>query len=266
MKFQFTILFLSLLIAFSSCEKVIDIDIKDADKKYVIEAAITDEPGGARVLISTTKNFSDNNNFNGIANATVTITDSEGNNTQLTALDAGIYGDPILTAEPGKTYILSVNINGDNFTAQSKMPLKLNMDTLYITQDYVFGEITNIAVVEYSDPPGRGESVRFVMYKNGVKSKSIYIQDDEYTDGRQQLVRLRERGPDDNELKSGDVIKVDMLNIDAPVYKYWNSFLSGGSTGSNNTASPANPISNISGDALGYFSAHTIQSRTVTVP
>src|ERR1041384_7041793 len=41
----------------ASCEKVIDIDLNTADKKYVIEGNLTDKPGTARVLISQTKNF-----------------------------------------------------------------------------------------------------------------------------------------------------------------------------------------------------------------
>jgi hypothetical protein len=32
------------------------------------------------------------------------------------------------------------------------------------------------------------------------------------------------------------------------------------------SASPANPLSNIQGGALGYFSAHTVQRRTVIIP
>jgi len=56
-----------------------------------------------------------------------------------------------------------------------------------------------------------------------------------------------------------------MLNIDYPVYKYFFS-LENSATGENQSATPANPVSNIKGGALGYFSVQTIQSREIKVP
>lgn len=56
-----------------------------------------------------------------------------------------------------------------------------------------------------------------------------------------------------------------MLCISPEVYKYWYS-LNAGATGGNNAASPANPVSNISGGALGYFSAQTAQTKYIDVP
>ena len=77
---------LLLIIFFSSCEKVIDVKVNDADKKYVIEGEITDQQGGCQVLISQTKSFSDNNDFAGISGAKVTIADDAGVVTNLTCL------------------------------------------------------------------------------------------------------------------------------------------------------------------------------------
>ena len=53
-----------------------------------------------------------------------------------------------------------------------------------------------------------------------------------------------------------------MQNIDPVVYKYWFS-LSQNATGETQSASPANPVSNIKGGALGYFSAHTISTKSI---
>jgi hypothetical protein len=55
-----------------------------------------------------------------------------------------------------------------------------------------------------------------------------------------------------------------MICNDAAVYTFWYS-LSSGATGANESASPANPVSNISGGAVGYFSAQTIQRKTILV-
>src|SRR5215216_7374429 len=66
------------VLIFSSCEKVIDINLDDAEKKYVIEAIITDQPGTAKVLITQTKNFDEDNNFTGISDAIVAIKETGG--------------------------------------------------------------------------------------------------------------------------------------------------------------------------------------------
>jgi hypothetical protein len=53
--------------------------------------------------------------------------------------------------------------------------------------------------------------------------------------------------------------------VDKNVYDYF--FTLSGVTGNNGfqTATPANPVSNISNGALGYFSAHTTQRVKVEV-
>ena len=55
-----------------------------------------------------------------------------------------------------------------------------------------------------------------------------------------------------------------MICNDAAVYKFWYS-LNNGATGTGESASPSNPVSNISGGVIGYFSAQTIQSRSIKV-
>lgn len=252
-------------ILFTSCEKVIDIDLDEAAKKYVIEAVITDEPGSAKVLITQTKNFDEDNQFTGISGATVTITDNDGNSNVLTEASAGVYQSSTVTGISGKKYKLKVEVDDNTFSASSTMPAKINMDTLYVKDEFIFGEVRKLTNVEFNDPAGLGNSYRFMLYVNGAKRKGIYIRNDEYTDGNLTNIRLFAGGDDDDDkgIKAGDIVRADMLCIDPAVYKYWYSFETSGATGGSNTASPANPVTNIEGGALGYFSAHTVQTKTV---
>ncbi|MFT3750242.1 MAG: DUF4249 domain-containing protein [Agriterribacter sp.] len=258
---------ISLVVLFTSCEKVIDINLNDTEKKYVVEAVVTNEPGSAKVLISRTKNFSDDNQFAGITGAAVTISDDNGNSSILTESSAGVYQSADITGESGKKYTLKVEVDGNVFTAASAMPAKVNMDTLYVADEFIFGEVRKLANVEFNDPPGLGQSYRFILYVNGAKRGGVYIRNDEYTDGNLTNVRLFSGGDDDDDkgIKTGDMVRVDMLCIDEAVYKYWYSFETGGATGGSNTASPANPVTNIEGGVLGYFSAHTVQTKIVKV-
>jgi hypothetical protein len=264
--------FLSLLIAcivfFSSCQKVIKLELNDAEKKYVIEAVITDQPGTAKVSISQTKNFDEDNTFPGVSGAIVTIKETGGATTTLPETSAGKYEAPALTGSSGKTYTLTVTVGGKTFTAISTMPQKINLDTIYTTNELIFTDVRKIVNVEFRDPPGRGNSYRFVQYVNSLKEKQLFIQNDDYTDGRKNdflLFYFADSDSDSTIIKSGNTVKVDMQCIDPNVYLYWFS-LQRSSTGGSGQATPSNPVTNMQGGALGYFSAHTLQTKTMIVP
>mgnify|MGYP003575011788 CR=1 FL=1 len=251
--------FLMAILVFTSCEKVIEVDVKDADKKYVIEGIVTNEAGGCLVKISQTKKLSDVNTFEGISGAQVRITDEKGVVSLLAETGQGIYQSQ-LVGVPGTKYHLQVTIGGEVYTAQSQMPQPVTLDSLYISDMDMLGEKQYATNIEYTDPSEKGNAYRFVQYINEKKEKDIHVQNDELTNGRRNTATLF--SGDDN-LQSGDVVMVELQSIDPVVYKYFYS-LSRGGTGGNSTT-PANPASNLSGGALGYFSAHTIASKRVTV-
>ena len=74
-----------------SCEKVIDINLNNAAKKYVIEGSITNRPGDCEVRITQTVNFSDPNIFAGVTDATVTIQDNDNPPVVLSQSVDGLY-------------------------------------------------------------------------------------------------------------------------------------------------------------------------------
>lgn len=242
----------------ASCEKVIDVKVNDAAKKYVIEAVLTDQSRSCQVMITQTKGLNEDNSFTGVNNAQVTITDDAGVVSNFAQTGAGVYQSS-LKGVAEKTYTLQVNINGEVFTAVSKMPLPVALDSLYITEVSFFSTTSKLVNVQYSDPVTSGNNYRFVQYVNGLKNKGIYIQNDDLSNGRLSTATLYNR---DGDINKGDTVKVELQCIDPVIYKYWFS-LSQSATGETESASPANPVSNITGGALGYFSAHTVRTKSV---
>jgi len=263
------IIVLVISFAFISCQKVIDVNLDETEKKYVIEGIITDQSGQCEVIITETKDFNEDNNFSPISGASVSITDnSTGITTSLSEEPGGTYKHATLAGISGRTYTLHVSINGNEYTASSTVPQLVNMDTIYVSDDTWFdGKAIKMANIEYDDPAGISNYYKFVRYLNGVKTKHIFNNNDDLTDGRHTTTTLFIDGNDNEEdkLKSGDTMKIDMLCIDADVYKYWYS-MEQSATGEAQSAAPANPVTNISGGALGYFSAHTCQTKTMIVP
>jgi hypothetical protein len=246
-----------------SCTKVIDIKLKDADKKYVIEATLTDAPGNCNVLLSKTKNFSDDNSMNVVTSATVSITDNNtGVVSMLTESAPGVYNDATLAGISGHTYTLKVSVGGNTFTASSAMPQKVAFDTLYMTSDELFGDINKLANVEYIDPPSLGHCYQARQYVNGKVLKDIFVTNDEYSNGKRNIDKLFRFADEDDKVKTGDTVTVDFLCIDPALYKYWFS-LQQSATGNAQSAAPANPVTNIQGGAIGYFTAHTIDTKSV---
>ncbi len=119
----------------------------------------------------------------------------------------------------------------------------------------------------YQDPAGVPNYYVFRLYRNGRLTRGIFVQSDQLTDGQPNSRALNVQGPSpmEDNLVAGDSVRVDMQHVDAGVYEYFqslNMLLQIGLA----SASPANPTSNFSGGALGYFSTYARQQRSLTLP
>jgi len=249
----------------NSCQKVINVKLQSTEARYVIVGTVTDKAGDCKVSITQTKSFSDDNTFPGVTGAIVTV-ESNGVVTPLDEAGDGLYQTSAITGMPGTRYDLAVTIGGQTFTASSTMPQPVLLDSLYVST----GPLTTkkYVTVIYKDPVGTANYYRFIQYVNGRKEKSIFADNDEFTDGQKVRSQLEfDNDTDDTkrDILSGDSVRIDMVCTDAAVYKYWYS-LNDGASGDSQSASPANPVTNIGGPVMGYFSAQTVQGRTMKVP
>ncbi len=260
------ILFLFISTGFISCEKVIDVDIRESDRRYVIEGVITDEPGVCNIRLTRTIHFNDPNVFPAVSGAVVKVKDN-GVEYTLNETSPGNYSTTAINGTPGHLYQLSIVVNGESFTADCTMLTPVPLDTLYIAQG-PFGAY-KFANIEYTDPGGINNGYRFIQYVNGVKDPAVFWDNDEFTDGQTSALRLDNGLSDDADprtIHSGDNVTIEILSLDDPIYRFWSTVFFGGAAGSAFTASPANPVTNVKGGALGYFSAHSVRRRTVIAP
>jgi len=255
------------LLLLSSCEEVIDLDLPGAEKKYVVEALLTNQAGGCKVLLSQTKDFDEDNSRITVSGAQVSIR-SEDTTLILPESSPGTYTDASFHGAPGNTYYLTVQIGEETITSTSTMPSLVKMDRLSITREFFVDDYQNQPTIDYIDPEDEENNYRFVLYVNGVKKHQLFVMNDELTNGNHNSTRLfvdEEDLDDEEKIKSGDIVRVEMQTIDKAVYRYFFS-LDNSATGENNAATPANPVSNLQGNALGYFSAYTTQEKEVRVP
>jgi hypothetical protein len=141
------------------------------------------------------------------------------------------------------------------------MPALVPFDSLYSENFTAFGGLSKSIIPVYTDPAGVENFYRFIEVVNGRHIDNIYVRNDDRADG---LRSTRPLFNDDDDVKAGDTLVLEMQGIDKGVYTYFNS-MDEASTGSGNSI-PANPVNNITGGALGYFSAYTTQTKTIIVP
>ncbi|HTB24343.1 MAG TPA: DUF4249 domain-containing protein, partial [Puia sp.] len=247
-----------------SCQKVVTLKLNTIPPQVVIQGEVTDSGGPYSITINQTVNFYADNVFPPVSGAIVKISDDEGYTDSLIEFSPGIYSTHGLQGRPGHTYTLSVFSQNTNYTAVSTMPMPVKLDSVTFELTSGFGLQQINAIVNFQDPPGIPNYYQFQEFINGtLLNKNIFIFDDRLSDGKYISATLRN---DSSYLKSGDQLKVNMFSIDQNVYNYFLQLRQSSGTGAfNSTASPANPTSNISGGALGYFSAHTTQYQIITV-
>jgi len=256
---HFHILLLLLLsVALGACRKEITLDLDNESNKVVIEATITEGSGPHTVQLTRSIRFEDPNTFPAISNATVTLSDDQGNSEQLSETAQGIYNTATLMGEPGRIYHLTATVEGNTYTASCSMPVAVELQAVLADSIASFGTYMKIVVPVYADPAGSANYYRYIVHVNDEKLDGVYLENDRFTNGN---VVFQPLFLNDHELKSGDMVQVTMECIAPEVFQY---FFSMGQNVSN-AATPADPVSNIVGGALGYFSAHATSTRSVVV-
>ena len=247
----------------ASCQKVINVKLNSADQKYVIEGEVNDGPGPYSVVVSRTKAFTENNSFDQVGGAEVIITDkTAGISDTLDETAPGLYQTSILAGVPGHTYVLSVRSGGQTFTATSAMPAQVvSIDTLY-TRPSDFGGDNIFMIAQYRDPVGAGNYYRARQWVNDSLVKGSRVRSDYATDGQTYKSQLSYEADEESgnpKIDIGDRISAELQCVNKDVYDYYRTLRD--VTGEN-SATPANPLSNVTGGALGIFNTCTSRKKS----
>lgn len=255
-----------IVIGFSACKKIIDIDVDNAEPQIVIEGKITNRTIDQQILISKTVGYDEKGIYPKVSGAVVTVTDSRGNTFAFTERSPGVYTRR-MRGVSGVTYNLDITAEGKNYKASSTMPAFVPVDSIGVITNSFFGNERKTAAAFLKDPADQKNYYHFNLYVNNIFSKRIYVNDDRLTNGNNLRIQLYNESDDDddNGLKSGDSISIEAECIDANIFNYWYALSSQAGRGPNQGTTPSNPTSNISNNALGYFSAHTYQKLDATV-
>lgn len=258
------------LVALVSCEEVIDLDLGNAEPRIVIEGSITSDSGPYYVRISQSLDYGELNEFPALAGATVNLTDQDGNTELLQEVEEGLYAIQEFHGEPGKRYELDVTYNGESYQAASTMPATVvpiqsleyvyEEETLFIDEGYY-------VTAYFADPEDEVNYYRLKMFVNGepyyfdqdgvmVKDDNFWLVNDKFFNGKIMDLEFPQN------LQAGDKVDVELHQVDKATYDYYRTLVDLMGFGG---VAPANPLSNWSNGALGYFGALSVTYASVLI-
>ncbi len=254
------ILLLLVITSFTSCEKVIDVDLTTGKPKLVVEASINwyEENNGSqqKIKLSTTTDYFASE-IPPVTDAEVTITNSLGQVfTFVQNTTPGIYECTDFNPIVNETYTLTILYQGETYTA---------IDTLLDTPQIIRVEQKNDAGFL-----GNETEVKFFFNDFVNETNHYFIRIDDPYKVIPEYGVLEDRFFQNNEmfslyysedLKPSDTLKCTLNGVTLNYYNYMNVLLT--QTGTNSAGPFSTPTSTVRGNvvnqtnfdnfALGYF-------------
>lgn len=261
MKYKIPLLFL-FAVLLSSCEEVVHVDLQTAAPKLVIDAQIQWQKGTAgneqKIKLSTTTGYY-NPNIPTVSGANVFVTSSDNvvfNFTEEVA-NSGLYLCHNFVPEIDKTYVLTVELNGQIYTATESLKSVSPISHIEQTDEGGFGG-DEIEIKTYYNDPDLVDNYYMFRYKANSLAIPYYgVDEDEFFQGNEFF------GYFSNEnLKSGDNVDITIYGISKRYYEYMNKLIliaqgsGGGPFGTPSATVRGNVVNqtNTANYPLGYFS------------
>jgi hypothetical protein len=148
-----TLFFAAAITLFASCEKVIDVDIKESPNQMVIEGNITDTLGIQTIKLSKSVSYTESNVYPPVTGAEVVVTDDGGNTLRFNESKPGTYTFGPFRGGNNRTYTMTVKADGKTYTAKSTLPSRVKIDSLSLTEISFGNSETKVVNVHLTDPP-----------------------------------------------------------------------------------------------------------------
>ncbi|MGB0934086.1 MAG: DUF4249 family protein [Lishizhenia sp.] len=246
------ILFLStvVLLGFSSCQKVIDINLNEADPKLSIDAVYNATDERIRVSLGFSSNYFSNEESAPIDAAVLTIIDSASVVTNIPNVGGGVYELENYSPLFNSNYTLKIEHDGTTYTATSFLPEVTELSfisTLFVEED-LFGDEGYIAFMNIINDQSKDLYFRMVPFVADTlyyENEDLYLFDNAFVgEGNVQVPLFSDR------FQLGDTLDIELRSFNEETYNYYNEIaviLTGQS------AAPTNPKSNWDNNALGFF-------------
>lgn len=246
----------------TGCEKEVVLNTKKSEPRLVIQANFPVE-GYANVEITKSIGFNDLNLFPAVSNAQVEIWHGTSKEVLVRQGESGKYKGSVIKAQQGETYTLIVVVDGEPYVSVQTAPKRVRLGGFRVDNvKEVFSDKYKLLPVPlFQDPIEYKNFYKFNYEIQGRSNRELIVFNDANFNG--QIRDKAQRLDNDSEIRPGDNVRVEMQCITESVWRFYFELQQAQSAVNK---SPANPTSNISGGALGYFSVYTTESMEVIAP
>lgn len=261
-KNKYRLLLPLLLLLFASCEKVIEIPIEDEESQIVVEAVAKSLEGESYVLLSKTIGFYDDaTSVEKLSGASVQITGQDGVAFMFSESPdvPGRYEHPTFKALPNYRYDLTVTYDGAVLTSSSTSLTVPQIDSLFVFQNIDDTDTSNILLYTVTDNPIEKNYYRFVLWVNGEKENTIFIETDDLGNGETYTSPFFGVSFDSNDSIYGELWSMNKDN-----YAYFSALYTNLNQ-SPFSAAPSDLPSNIEG-GKGYFGVFMVDTTSIIIP
>ncbi|HZY80549.1 MAG TPA: DUF4249 domain-containing protein [Cyclobacteriaceae bacterium] len=267
-------------VVLAGCDEPITLDINQTPSRLVIEGQVTDSPGLQYVRVSRSGDFYKNGTTQRVTNAQVIVRDDSGeqmtftHNPRGSADSVGYYiPSKNYVGVVGRTYTLSVSVDGNTYGSVDKLLRITKIDSMGYRPN-VFRER------EAEDESGDGKIWELLIYAKEPQDTEdnylikYYRNDSLVYNNETDVYVLNDYGVGENidgvpssvYYAPGDKARVEMYSLSRDGFLFYSDLVSilnsdGGMFG----PPPANPRSNITGGAMGFFQVSAMTSKEVTV-
>jgi hypothetical protein len=298
-----TILLVSLMAIFVSCERNFDIELKNNQQQLIVEGYINNElPFYNYVVLGRSQDYYAPGFENiPVTGATVTITEGtlQANNSynwngatkrQLregrvpqfgNVLLPGVYFDPMLAGNsanalkgtPGKHYLLEIESEGKRYSAITALLPVIPIDSVtsgfhYIDEDEDTTQSKARLTVHYRDPDTIGNTQLYYWRTIGTGNNFGWgaLGTNRFTPGTDDQVNGTYINlTHSNGFVLGDTVQYYMASVERKVYNFWDSFNKARSNGGP-FSTPVKLKNTISGENVtGCFSGFSISTKAIVV-
>ncbi|MEL6191171.1 MAG: DUF4249 domain-containing protein [Bacteroidota bacterium] len=261
-------IFSLILFLASSCETVIDVDLDSTEPALVIEALLQEGTHDFEVKISRTQDYFDAEVIPFESQTEVSLSNNLGESWVIPQEDAGLHQREV-SAQSGVLYTLTVRVDGQEYQAVSTLPEQVSIDSLTFEYEDAnpFLDEGYEVFINFTDPLEVANFYRVLYDEDGVpqrESEDYQVVDDQLIDGNEvELPLFRKTFPPQTELL------IELRSLNEAGYEYY--FSLGDIIGAQNgpgggNAAPGNPVSNWTGDVLGYFIAYSSDTIRTVLP
>jgi hypothetical protein len=218
----------ALIVIFTSCTDVIDLEVQTAPTRLTIEASLDWEKGTLgnvqTIKLCTSTPYYDNTTVTAVSGAAVKVTNNtDGSEFVFEDMNNGEYTTSSFVPVIGESYTLQVLYKGETYAATETLMSVVDISELSQSREDGFDDEVMEINIAFMDPQSEENYYLIKLKERGDLLVELFDVEDEFANGNEiTLFYEKQEDKDTNtkEFETGDIVDVELLGISKAYYDY----------------------------------------------